>query len=406
MKILCVLGQHNYGDPARGEGYEYTNFLPALRRLGHEVVFFESFSRDHYRDFADLNRQFLEAVQAEAPDVILCVLLSYEIWLETLELIRSGSNAILINWSTDDSWKYEQFSRFIAPPFHVYATTYSEALAKSMQDGHGNFVLTQWAANSANLAEPLPVSRCRYRVSFIGSAYGNRQKYIAALEQLGIKVECFGFGWENGAISAEDIPKIMRSSIISLNFGDSGMVMRGIVPGRSRQIKARIFEVPGAGGFLMTEYAVGLDRVYRVGDEVVVFDGVADLAEKIKYFNGRPDERDRIAMSGYLRTRDEHTYEIRFGSLLDAAVQQKELFHDRRCKIDFGKYDAIEKRHKVGLPLNIFKQVLLLPCVMIWGKKRGARAARRFLFELSWRLVGRKAYSVAGWPGRLFYKES
>ena len=120
MKILCVLGQHNYGDPARGEGYEYTNFLPALRRLGHEVVFFESFSRDHYRDFADLNRQFLEAVQAEAPDVILCVLLSYEIWLETLELIRSGSNAILINWSTDDSWKYEQFSRFIAPPFHVF----------------------------------------------------------------------------------------------------------------------------------------------------------------------------------------------------------------------------------------------------------------------------------------------
>ena len=44
MKILCVLGEHNYGDPGRGECYEYVNFLPALKSLGHEVVFFESFN--------------------------------------------------------------------------------------------------------------------------------------------------------------------------------------------------------------------------------------------------------------------------------------------------------------------------------------------------------------------------
>lgn len=406
MKILCVFGRYNYGDPARGEGYEYVNFLPEFRSLGHEVVFFESFSRNAYRDFADLNRQFLETVQAETPDVILCVLLGYEIWLETLELIRSGSNAILINWSTDDSWKYEQFSRFIAPAFHIYATTYPETLVKSRQEGHANFVLTQWAANSANLKEPLPAARCRYQVSFIGSAYGNRPKYISALEQIGINVECFGFGWKNGPISSADIPKIMRSSIISLNFGDSGMVMRGIVPGRSRQTKARIFEVPGAGGFLMTEYAAGLDSAYRIGEEIAVFDGVADLAEKIRYFSNHPDERDRIAMAGYLRTREEHTYEMRFSRLLDAAAQRKRMFPDRRHKVDFEKYSAIEKKHRAGLWLILFRQVLLLPCVTIWGKEKGVRIARRLLFELGWRLVGRKVYFVTGWPGRLFYKES
>ena len=39
MRVLCVFGEHNYGDPNRGEGYEYANFVPALRRLGHEVLF-------------------------------------------------------------------------------------------------------------------------------------------------------------------------------------------------------------------------------------------------------------------------------------------------------------------------------------------------------------------------------
>lgn len=406
MKILCVFGRHNYGDPTRGESYEYANFLPALRRMGHDVVFFESFDRDGYRDFADLNQRLLEAVQTEAPDIILCVLLGYEVWLETLDIIRTGSNAILINWSTDDSWKYEQFSRFIAPSFHIYATTYSDALAKSKRDGYNNFVLTQWAANSANLVEPLPASQCRYRVSFIGTAYGNRPKWISALDELGIKVECFGHGWKAGTVSTEDIPRIMRDSIISLNFGDSGMVMHGIIPRKSRQIKARVFEVPGAGGFLMTENAANLDSFYRVGEEIVVYEGISELADKIAYFLEHTEKRDSIAMAGYDRTRTEHTYEARFEKLLELASQIKAARGLEPCVIDYGKFDSIRKRYKMGLLMNLVKLVLLAPCIVVWGRKRGPRAARRFLFEISWRVAGKNTYSVSGWPGRLFYRES
>lgn len=406
MKILCVLGEHNYGNPSRGGCYEYVNFLPALRNLGHEVVFFESFNRNTYRDFADLNRNFLEKVQAEKPDIILCVLLGFEIWLETLQLIREETNIIVINWSTDDSWKYEQFSRFIASPFHLYATTYMDAITKSRRDGHANFYLTQWAANSANLQEPLPAALCEYPVSFIGTAYGNRPKWIAALGEHGIKVECFGHGWGNGPVSAEEIPRIMRHSIISLNFGDSGMVMRGLVPGRSRQIKARVFEVPGAGGFLMTENAEGLDDYYRINEEIAVFDGIPDLATKITYFIQHPEERDRMAISGYRRTRAEHTYEIRFGHLLDAAVNRKDRSADNKNGIDFKRFSQIERKYKTGPILKLVRILLVIPCVIIWGRQRGPRAARKLLFEVSWRLAGKQTYTVSGWPGRMFYKES
>jgi len=406
MKILCVLGEHNYGDPSRGEGYEYVNFLPALRNLGHQVVFFESFNRNSYRDFADLNWKFLQTVQAEAPDVILCVLLGYEIWLETFALVRSGCNAVIINWSTDDSWKYAQFSRFVAPAFDIYATTYSEAIIESERDGHSNFVLTQWAASAGSLTDPLPAEACRYPVSFAGTAYGNRSRWVSNLADHGIKIECFGHGWKNGPVPSEQITRIMRESVISLNFGDSGVVMRGLVPGRSRQIKARIFEVPGAGGFLMTENANDLDRFYEIGKEIVVYEGLSDLVEKITYFLGHPEERDKIAMAGHVRTRNEHTYESRFRELLEIASRIKSLRGTRQCAIDFNKFDVILQKHGTGLFLKLVKSVLLIPCLVIWGRKRGPRAARRFLFEMSWRIVGRKTYSVSGWPGRLFYKES
>jgi hypothetical protein len=28
------------------------------------------------------------------------------------------------------------------------------------------------------------------------------------------------------------------------------------------------------------------------------------------------------------------------------------------------------------------------------------------IFELSWRFAGARTYAAAGWPGRMFYKES
>lgn len=198
----------------------------------------------------------------------------------------------------------------------------------------------------------------------------------------------------------------MRESVISLNFGDSGMVMRGMVPGRSRQIKARVFEVPGAGGFLMTENAERLDQFYRVGKEIVVYEGISDLVDKITYYLSHVEERDRIAMAGHVRTKVEHTYELRFQNLFKIASRIRTARGAGQCSVDFEKFGAILRKHETGFLLRLVRFALLVPFIAVWGRKRGARAARRFLYEISWRMVGKKTYSVSGWPGRLFYRES
>ena len=159
MKILCVFGQHNYGDPARGEGVEYTHFLPALKALGHEVFFFESYSRAGYRDFAELNRSLLEAAERCQPDLVFTVLMLAEVWLDTIEMMRRAGCRVL-NWSTDDSWKYREFSRLIASGFDLYATTCQDALEWYGRDGIRNVALTQWAVGAQTLVPPKLARQC------------------------------------------------------------------------------------------------------------------------------------------------------------------------------------------------------------------------------------------------------
>jgi len=406
MKVLCVFGRHNYGDPARGLSYEYVHFIPALERLGHEMSFFECWDKSCYQDFSDLNRKLLQTIAKEKPDLILFVLMTYEIWLETLQIIRDSSSAALLHWATDDSWKYEQFSRFLAPSFDTYATTYPSAIEKAAADGLNHVVLTQWAADSGRMKDFLPADQCTYQVSFVGSCYGNRPQWINLLKQRGIHVDAFGFGWPNGPVAVEDIGKIMRQSMISLNFGDSGVVMKDGKPVRNRQIKARVFEVPGAGGLLMTEQAEYLDQYFRLGEEVVVFEGLDDLVQKINDLLTHPEKRDVIAAAGYERSKTEHSYESRFAPLIQQAIARRKMRVTTTYEIDFEQFETVAKSHRRHPFLLVLKFILVLPCMLIWGKQRGHRAARRFLFEFSWRYMGKKTYSASGWVGRAFYKQS
>lgn len=395
MKILCLFSEFQYGRPEQGTGIEYAALMPALTRLGHQVIHFETWHKAQHRDFLELNRRLLEVVDRERPEMIFAVQVHYEIWTEVLSTLKARGDVILVNWATDDSWKYRQFSRFIAPYYHAIATTYPDKVEEYHRDGHVNVALTQWAASAETLRPPLPANECQYRVSFVGAAHGDRAARVEALATRGIAVDCFGFGWPNGPVKAERIADIMRSSVISLNFSNS----QG-----ANQIKARTFEVPGAGGFLLTETADGLERYYRVPDEVETFNDLDELASKISHYLGHLEERDRIAQAGYRRTADEHTYDSRMRDLIRFAVEQ----FQQQSGAPARPYSAAElaRLHRRGPLLRGLRTVLLALARLIWGPVKGPRAARRISFELSWRLAGARTYSARGLPGRLFYEES
>jgi len=394
MIILCALGKHQYGDRSRGLGTEYAAFIPALKNLGHDVRHFDIWDRALYCDFAELNLKLLKTVQNLRPDVLLTVPMHYEIWLETLGAIRSTSRTITVCWTTDDSWKYHEFSRFIGKAYHFITTTYPEILKKYKEDGIHRIMLTQWAANSKFLKEPLKARQCRYPVSFVGTAHGDRKKRINLLKKDGIDVRCFGHGWPEGSVPGNDVPRIFRDSVISLNFANA----RGI-----NQIKARTFEVPGSGGFLLTENAANLEKFYIPDKEIDIFSSHADLIDKINFYLRHQEKRDEIALAGFIRTAKEHTYENRLINILEA-IESARIKADNGAASSGRRIDLHEAvlDYRTNTFLRILRFFLLSVCVKILGHQKGPRAARRMVYEISWRLQGRKTYQASGWPGRMF----
>lgn len=393
MKILCVFGKHQYGDPARGLGTEYAAFVPALRHLGHEVLHFDTWEKNRFEDYAAMNVALLAEVDEVRPDVVLSVQMHYELWLDTIARISSRGDVATVTWTTDDSWKYLQVSRFIGPYYHAITTTYPNVVPRYHRDGIPNVLLTQWAANSGWLFEPLPAQDCRYQVTFVGAAHGNRKQRIQELRQLGINVLCYGHGWDCGSVVAEEIPRIMRESVISLNFSNS----KG-----ANQIKARTFEVPGAGGFLLNETAPGIEQWYTPGIDLEVFTTLDELAHKIRYYLSHPKERDQIARQGYERTKREHTYERRMEQVIAFTLNARPQWRNPDRSLDRISFDETSRQHRLTPQLLMFRRLLLGMCRILWGAERGSRAARRILFESSWRLQGKQTFKASGLPGRLF----
>ena len=213
---------------------------------------------------------------------------------------------------------------------------------------------------------------------------------------------CFGHGWPAGPVEAKRISEIVRSSQVSLNFSSGSG--RGEFAGADRQIKARTFEVPGYGGCLLTERAPHLDRYFRIGEEILTFEGSGELIAAVKTLLANPERRDSIAQCGFERVRREHTYDRRFDHLL-TEVDRRGSSRPRRS-INWPKFEAAANRHQFGLGMKAVRAILVRCAGLIWGERRGPRAARRMTFELSWRLAGARTYSAAGLPGRMFYKES
>ncbi|MEA5566419.1 CgeB family protein [Anabaena sp. UHCC 0399] len=394
MKILCTFGKYQYGNPDRGIGTEYAAFVSALKRLDHQVIHFDSWDKTIFSNYAELNQSLLKIVEQERPDVMLTVQRNYEIWLETLKIIQARGDVATISWTTDDSWKYQEVSRFIGTAYHAMTTTYAEVVDKYNKDGIPNVLLTQWAANPEILQEPIPAELCHYQVSFVGAAHGDRKQRITELKSKGIEVTCFGHGWPNGSIAAEEIPRIMRESIISLNFANA---YKGV-----NQVKARNFEVPGAGGFLLTEYAPGLERAYIDNKEISVFYSTEELAEKIQYFLANLAERDAITQTGFYRTKQEHIYDIRIQEILNFALESHAKWKINNPKYHTISFEKAFEEHTLNSGLQFLQTFLIFLCFLIWGRKRCLQAARRLMFEISWRFLGDKTFMASGWVGRMF----
>jgi spore maturation protein CgeB len=100
-------------------------------------------------------------------------------------------------------------------------------------------------------------------------------------------------------------------------FLGAKIVINNIHPTEYLGINARTYEIAGCGGFQLVNNRAGLQELFLPGEEIVVYETVKELKEKIELFLNDPQERNRIAENGYKRAHKDHTYEIRLNLMLE-----------------------------------------------------------------------------------------
>ncbi len=104
-----------------------------------------------------------------------------------------------------------------------------------------------------------------------------------------------------------EMPKVFRGTKINLNI---------TIPNIKTGLPLRMWDVMGAGGFLLTNYQAELPLYFKEGEDYVCFEGERDLVDKAGYYLAHEEERRQIAQSGYRKVKELHSYRDRLTKML------------------------------------------------------------------------------------------
>ena len=225
-------------------------------------------------------------------------------WLPIDEI--SKSKKMKIFWSIDSHCVLQQHQylcQILNIDIHLNSTEgyipYYDGLVKK----------SYWFPNSYpdDLMSPLDIEKT-IDIGFCGNVI-NRGNVIDSLDKYGIKKDIFVIG--------DDMVNTINSYKIHLNYNISD------------DINYRTFETCGCKTMLLTNYTPGLEKLFDIGKEIVIYENLEDLDRKVKYYLENDSERDEIADAGYKRVKKNHTYFERSKKLVDIINENLNIIDEK-----------------------------------------------------------------------------
>ena len=142
-------------------------------------------------------------------------------------------------------------------------------------------------------------------VLFIGNKYGVRGKIVRYLESRGVKVDCYGGGWPNGYVNADQMSALSKRARIILGVGAVGHCQDVYT------LKLRDFDAPMSGALYLTHRNPDLCRLYREGEEIECYETPKEAQKKIRFYLDHPEDLARIAKNGHQKALTRDTWDQR-----------------------------------------------------------------------------------------------
>jgi hypothetical protein len=222
-------------------------------------------------------------------DVLFIIENYTSFWMPSEEISRS--NKLKIFWSIDSHYdglvnQHSYLCQILNIDIHLNS---SEQYIKYFRTPK-----SYWFPNAYpdELIYPMEIEKT-VNIGFCG----NDRPEIHYLDKFGIKKDLFVLG--------EDMVRAINSYKIHFNKNIRD------------DINYRTFETCGCKTFLLTNYTPNLEKLFEIDKEVVIYNNLNEIDEKVKYYLENDSERNKIAEAGYLRVKNEHTYYHRAKKLIE-----------------------------------------------------------------------------------------
>ena len=199
-------------------------------------------------------------------------------------------------------WSIDSHCALQNHQMHCAKHKFDTILLSNIQHSHhfeGMVNSAVWFPNGypPDLVKPdLTVTRS-HDIGFCGSLIGNRESWLNLIsDKFKLKKDIFVIG--------NDMVKAFSSYKIAFNINIAD------------DINFRTFEATGSGAMLLTNYTPNLEKLFKIGEEIIIYDSPEDLLRKIEIYTLDDDLRNMIANNGKNRSINNHSYDSRSKNLL------------------------------------------------------------------------------------------
>lgn len=320
-------------------------FVDAVRTSGHEfrfideAVFLRPLERSlvhkiGYRllgsrplSYWSLNGTLCRAACEFRPEIVLVVKGAY-VKLETLRRIKAETDALLLNFATDDPFNPANSTPDLIrgiPAYDLYACTKRAIMTDVQRAGCRRVVHVHFAYKPELHFPEVPATREeRGRFSadvvFVGGVDQDRLPYINAITGLpNVSVALYGSYWQRYPRLRPFARGFAVGRDYRLALGGAKIALCLVRRANRDGHVMRTFEIPACGAFMLAERTDEHLTLFREGIEAAYFGSPGELADKVRYYLAHKEERQAIAAAGHARvTTAGHTYRDRLATIIDA----------------------------------------------------------------------------------------
>lgn len=280
-------------------------FQKAFKDILGKENYFELSTDEQY-----LNVKILQKYNKYKPDIVFFQIQAENIVSnQTFDYLKSNG-AFVINWTGDKRNSVPQWMVDAAPFVSLTAFSNMEDVRELKKLGYDSEYLE--IGYDENIYSSFGDSYNDYEVLFMANNYGAgyfplSEYRINLAKELSIKLQSkfglFGNGWAKGNGNANhsqfEEAKWYRGCKIAINCSHYNV---------ARYNSDRLLRILGSGTFCLSYKHPEMEQDYENYKQLVYFDSIEDLKNKIDYYLENEDERKQIAYNGQQLVLNRNTF--------------------------------------------------------------------------------------------------